>query len=152
VRFIEEVAPYAEGHVLELYSGSGFFSIPIAQRAKEIIAIESNRAAVRQARDNATANKTQSIRFVDGQVDTALRGAKLNPDVVVLDPPRAGCGLKVAEQIAAMKPKRIVYISCNPATFAREAGKLGKLKKLTLIDQFPNTYHIELVGVFERGD
>jgi 23S rRNA (uracil1939-C5)-methyltransferase len=150
--FIEEVAPYAEGHVLELYSGAGFFSIPIGQRAKQVIAIESNRAAVRQARDNAAANKTSSIRFVDGQVDAALRGADLKPDVVVMDPPRAGCGVKVAEQIAAMKAKRVVYVSCNPATFAREAGKFGTLKRLTLIDQFPNTYHIELVGIFEQGN
>jgi 23S rRNA (uracil1939-C5)-methyltransferase len=147
--FIQEVAPYAEGDVLELYSGAGFFTIPLAQHAKEVIAIESNRAAVRQARDNATANKTWSVRFVEGQVDATLRGADLKPDVVVLDPPRAGCGLRVAEQIAKMKPKRIVYISCNPATFAREAPKLGTLKRLTLVDQFPNTYHIELVGVFE---
>ena len=76
----------------------------------------------------------------------------LKPEVVVLDPPRAGCGLKTAEQIAALKPKRVVYVSCNPATFAREASKFGVLKKLTLIDQFPNTYHIELVGVFESRD
>jgi 23S rRNA (uracil1939-C5)-methyltransferase len=151
-RFIEAVAPYTEGHVLELYAGSGFFSIPIAQHAKEIIAIESNRAAVRQARDNAAANKTRSVQFVEGQVDAILRGTHLKPDVVVLDPPRVGCGLKVAEQIAAMKPKRVVYVSCNPATFAREAGKLGRLTRLTLLDQFPNTYHIELVGVFEQGN
>jgi 23S rRNA (uracil1939-C5)-methyltransferase len=147
--FIQEVAPYAEGRVLELYSGAGFFTIPIAQRAKEVIAIESNRAAVRQARDNATANKTWSVRFVEGEVAATLREADLKPDVVVLDPPRAGCGLRVAEAIARMKPKRVVYVSCNPATFAREAAKLGTLRKLTLVDQFPNTYHIELVGVFE---
>jgi 23S rRNA (uracil1939-C5)-methyltransferase len=147
--FLKEVAQYAEGHVLELYSGAGFFTIPIAQAAKEVIAIESNRAAVRQARDNATANKTWSVRFVEGQVDTTLRGSDLNPDVVVLDPPRAGCGVKVAEQIAAMRPKRVVYVSCNPATFAREASRLGRITRLTMIDQFPNTYHIELVAVFD---
>jgi len=147
--FIKEVAQYAEDHVLELYSGAGFFTIPMAQAAKEVIAIESNRAAVRQARDNAAANKTWSVRFAEGQVDATLRGSELKPNVVVLDPPRAGCGIKVAEQIAAMKPKRVVYVSCNPATFAREAPKLGKLTRLTLVDQFPNTYHIELIGVFE---
>lgn len=147
--FIKEVAQYAEGRVLELYSGVGFFTIPMAQTAKEVIAIESNRAAARQARDNAAANKTWSVRFVEGQADATLRGAALEPDVVVLDPPRSGCGLKVADQIAAMKPRRVVYISCNPATFAREAAKFGTLKKLTMVDQFPNTYHIELIGVFE---
>jgi 23S rRNA (uracil1939-C5)-methyltransferase len=148
--FLKEVAQYAEGHVLELYSGSGFFTIPMAQTAKEVIAIESNRAAARQARDNATANKTRALQFVEGQVDATLRSSELKPDVIVMDPPRAGCGVKVAEQIAGMGAKRIVYVSCNPATFAREARKLGTLKRLTLIDQFPNTYHIELIGVFEK--
>jgi 23S rRNA (uracil1939-C5)-methyltransferase len=146
--FTKEVAQYSEGKVLELYSGTGFFSIPLAQTAKEVIAVESSRSALRQARENATANKMWSIRFIEGNVDTTLRGAELDPDVVVLDPPRAGCGVKVAEQIAAMKPKRVVYVSCNPATFAREASKFGRLQKLTLIDQFPNTYHIELIGIF----
>jgi 23S rRNA (uracil1939-C5)-methyltransferase len=148
--FIKEVVEQAGGgNILELYSGSGFFSIPLSRNANEIIAIESNRAAVRQARENATANKAGTIQFVEGPVDSTLRQSELQPDVVVLDPPRAGCGVKVAEGIAEMKPKRIVYVSCNPATFAREAGKLGRLTRLTLIDQFPNTYHIELVGVFE---
>lgn len=148
--FINEVVENGgTGHVLELYSGAGFFSIPLARVSKEVIAIESDRTAVRQALHNAEANKTWSVRFVEGQVDATLRNSQLKPEVVVLDPPRAGCGLRTAEQIAALKPKRVVYISCNPATFAREASKFGVLKKLTLIDQFPNTYHIELVGVFD---
>jgi len=151
--FINEVVENAgTGNVLELYSGAGFFSIPLARAAREVIAIESDRAAIRQARETAEANKTGSIRFVEGQVDATIQTSDLKPEVVVLDPPRAGCGLKTAERIAALKPKRVVYVSCNPATFAREASKFGVLKKLTLIDQFPNTYHIELVGVFARGD
>lgn len=148
--FTKEVVEQAgSGNVLELYSGSGFFSIPLSRAATEVIAVESNRNAVRQARENAAANKAWSIRFIDGQVDATLLDSAVRPDVVVLDPPRAGCGVKTAAAIAEMKPKRVVYISCNPATFAREAAKLGKLKRLTLVDQFPNTYHIELVGVFE---
>jgi 23S rRNA (uracil1939-C5)-methyltransferase len=142
------------GHVLELYAGAGFFSIPLARVAKEVIAIESNRAAVRQARENVTANKTWNLRFVEGQADTTL-GSELKPEVVVLDPPRAGCGVKTTERIAALKPRRIVYISCNPSTFARETAVLVKqnyaLTRLTLVDQFPNTYHIETVGLFEKA-
>lgn len=149
--FLREVSQYAEGRVLELYAGAGFFSIPLARAAKEVIAIESNRAAVRQARENAASNQAWSLRFVEGQVDATLGGSALKPDVVVMDPPRAGCGVKVAETIAAMEPKRVVYVSCNPATFAREAPKLGTLKRLTMVDQFPNTYHIELVAVFEKS-
>ena len=148
---LDQVGP-APKHVLELYSGAGFFSIPLAGIAKEVIAIESNRSAARQARENATANKTWQLRVVDGQVDATLRDSDLQPDVVVLDPPRAGCGVKTAENIAKLKPERIVYVSCNPATFAREAAVFAKqgylLQRLTLVDQFPNTYHIEIVGLF----
>src|SRR5262245_47620390 len=127
--FIREVCDQAgpdPGHVLELYAGAGFFSIPLAQAAKEVIAIESNRAAVRQARENATSNKTWQVRFVEGQADATVRAPDLKPNVVVLDPPRAGCGTQTAERIASLKPKRIVYISCNPTTFAREAAVFTK--------------------------
>jgi len=154
--FINEVLDQTgaqPGHVLELYAGAGFFSIPLSKVAKEVIAIESDRAAVRQARENVTANKTWNLRFVEGQADTTF-GSDLKPEVVVLDPPRAGCGVKTAERIAGLKPRRIVYVSCNPSTFAREAAVLVKqnykLTRLTLVDQFPNTYHIETVGLFER--
>jgi 23S rRNA (uracil1939-C5)-methyltransferase len=140
-------------HVLELYAGAGFFSIPLAQVATEVIAIESSPSAVRQGRENAALNKTWQLRFVEGQADATLRGADVKPDVVVLDPPRAGCGVRTTERIAELKPRRIVYISCNPSTFAREAAILSKrnyeLSSLTLVDQFPNTYHIETVGLFE---
>jgi 23S rRNA (uracil1939-C5)-methyltransferase len=149
---LEQVGPSPQ-HVLELYSGAGFFSIPLARVAKEVIAIESDRAAVRQARENSKLNQTWQARFVEGQVDATVRVPDLKPDVVVLDPPRAGCGVKTAEGIAGLKASRVVYVSCNPSTFAREAAVLIKrgyeLKRVTLVDQFPNTYHIETVALFE---
>ena len=86
-------------------------------------------------------------------VDSALKNADVHPDVVVLNPPRAGCGVGVASQVAGLKANRLVYVSCNPTTFAREAALLVgngyRLTRLTLIDQFPNTYHIESVALFE---
>jgi 23S rRNA (uracil1939-C5)-methyltransferase len=154
--FIDEVIEQAgrsPNHVLELYAGAGFFSIPLARVANEVIAIESSRSAVRQGRENATANGSQRLRFVEGNVNSLIGGARLKPDLVVLDPPRAGCGVKTAEGIAQLQPRRIVYISCNPSTFAREAAIFSKhnygLRRLALVDQFPNTYHIETVATFE---
>jgi 23S rRNA (uracil1939-C5)-methyltransferase len=153
---IDEVVQQAgpsPGNVLELYSGAGFFSVPLARVATEVIAIESSRNAVRLAQENARINQTWQLRSVEGQVDTTLRSADLHPNVIVLDPPRTGCGIRTAEQIAAFKAKRIVYVSCNPATFAREAAvfvaKGYELGGVTLVDQFPNTFHIELVASFE---
>jgi 23S rRNA (uracil1939-C5)-methyltransferase len=151
---LEHVGPSPK-HVLELYAGAGFFSIPLSRVANEVIAIESNRWAVRQAQENATANQSRQLQFVQGQADVILlRSTDLKPDVVLLDPPRAGCGVKMAERITQLKPQRIVYVSCNPSTFAREAEILSKngygLRRLTLVDQFPNTYHIETVALFSR--
>jgi len=121
--------------------------------AKELIAIESSRTAVRLGQQNVRINQTWQLRFAEGQVNATLRGSALHPNVVVLDPPRAGCGTETADQIIGLQPKRIVYVSCNPATFAREAAtfiaKGYELKRVTLVDQFPNTFHIELIASFE---
>lgn len=144
----------APGHVLELYAGAGFFSVPLARVAKEVIAIESSRPAVRQARENATLNAARNVRFVEGQVEAMIRGADLKPAIVILDPPRAGCGVRTAERIVQLRPEKIVYISCNPTTFAREVGILARkdyeLRRLALVDQFPNTYHIETIALFSH--
>ncbi len=154
--FINEVLRHvgsAPTNVLELYSGAGFFTIPISKIATEVIAIESDRAALRQARENAKVNERWNIRLAEGQVGATLQDTGLKPEVVVLDPPRAGCGTKEAGLIAALGARRIIYISCNPSTFGREAGVFLRngydLSRVTLIDQFPNTYHIEMVAVLE---
>jgi 23S rRNA (uracil1939-C5)-methyltransferase len=142
----------APRHVLELYSGVGFFSVPLSQIATEVIAVEESGHAVRQARESAGINDRGNLRFVEGRVDATLQEARVKPDVVVLDPPRAGCGVKVAKKITEVRPNRIVYVSCNPSTFAREAAVFVSrgydLRRLTLVDQFPNTYHIEMVSSF----
>jgi 23S rRNA (uracil1939-C5)-methyltransferase len=140
--------------VLELFSGSGFFSIPLAKVSEQLIGVENHRAAVKQARDNARMNGVWNTRFALGAVDTTLQDADLQPDLVVLNPPRTGAGPEVAARIAGLKAPRVVYVSCNPTTFAREAVVLVKngyrLTRVTMIDQFPNTYHIELVATLER--
>ncbi len=150
---ISQVGPSAK-HVLELYAGTGFFSLPLARISTEVISVEENNKAVRYGRENVQMNKVSNLRFVVGDVIATLKAADSRPDVVVLDPPRAGCGVIGAQQIARLKPRRIVYVSCNPSTFAREARTFVsagyELKQVTLIDQFPNTYHSEMVGQFDR--
>jgi 23S rRNA (uracil1939-C5)-methyltransferase len=142
-------------HLLDLYCGSGFFSLQLARMANQVIGIESNARAVRQAQDNAKLNEVFNVEFFEGQVAAALQEADLKPRVVVLNPPRTGAGAKNTARIAGMRPERIVYVSCNPSTFAREAAVLTSagynLQRLTIVDQFPNTYHIETVGLFGRA-
>ena len=139
-------------HVLDLYCGSGFFSIPLAQQCQELIGIESSRIAVHQARKNARANGVENAKFHEGEVADLLKGTKIRPDLVVLNPPRTGAGKEAAGVIADLQARRIVYVSCNPSTFAREAAILCskgyRLTQITMIDQFPNTYHIELAAAF----
>src|SRR3989442_12533349 len=143
VNEVLQQAGSSPGNVLDLYAGVGFFSIPVARVAKEVIAIESSRTAVRLAQENARINQTWQLRSVYGQVGATLRGAGLHPNVVILDPPRVGCGVETANQIAGLKPNRIVYVSCNPATFAREAAafiaKGYELRRVTIVDQLSDT-------------
>jgi 23S rRNA (uracil1939-C5)-methyltransferase len=142
-------------HVLDLFCGSGFFSIPIARRATEVLGVESGRIAVRQGKLNAKLNEVSNVTFVGGDVEDAMKDANVKPDVVLLNPPRTGCGKETARRVAKLGAERIVYVSCNPSTFAREAAVLKEngyeLDQLTMIDQFPNTYHIELVAGFRRS-
>jgi len=139
-------------YVLDLFCGSGLFSIPVAKRSVEVLGVEFNRIAVRQGRLNANLNHVENIQFVERDVDSALKDARIRPDVVLLNPPRTGSGKQTMNQIARLRAARVVYVSCNPSTFAREAAVLVnqgyKLDRITMIDQFPNTYHIEMVASF----
>ena len=154
-RFMNEVLDQAGSsprHVLDLFCGSGFFSIPVAKRATELIGVESSRTAVREARRNAELNGVENIEFVERDVEGALKRTTLKPDLVLVNPPRTGCGKQTVQSVAAMLAPRVVYVSCNPSTFAPEAAILlkngYKLERIAMIDQFPNTYHIELAASF----
>ena len=155
--FIHEVTAAASGsqHILDLFCGSGFFTIPLARAAQEVLGVEWSRAALRQGKLNAKLNNVSNIEFFEGHVEDTLRkSSALRPDLVVMNPPRAGCGRDVAGQIARLKASRLLYVSCNPSTFAREVSVFVAegytLKQIVLIDQFPNTYHIEMTAVFEK--
>jgi len=156
--FMNEVVALAgpePGHTLDLFCGSGFFSIPMARRAVEVIGVDSNAAGIRQARINAKLNDVRNAEFFSKDVEGALRSSDLQPTVVLLNPPRTGCGRQAAERIADLGARRIVYASCNPSTFAREAEIFVRrgyaCETLIMVDQFPNTYHIELVAAFIAG-
>lgn len=142
--------------VLDLFCGSGFFSIPLATIAEEVLGVEASRTAVKQAQLNARLNNVTNAEFFEGPVEDALRQSPdLRPDLVVLNPPRAGAGREAAKLVAGLGALHLLYVSCNPSTFAREIPVIlaggYKLEGLTLIDQFPNTYHIELVAAFRKA-
>ena len=106
--------------VLDLYAGVGNFTLPLAVRVKEIVGIEENRTAVEDARFNAERNRIRNCDFIQGRVEDVLKQWKReSPDLIVLDPPRMGCKIAL-NQITKLRPKKIVYISCEPTTFARD--------------------------------
>jgi 23S rRNA (uracil1939-C5)-methyltransferase len=156
------VAEYAalEGweRVYDLYSGIGTIALTLAPRAGELWGIEIVEQAVADAISAAKRNEVTSAHFFAGDARLALpelieRAGK--PDVVVVDPPRAGLSQKVVRRIIDASPKRIVYVSCNPTTLAPNAAQLveagWRLIKVCPVDMFPQTPHIECVALLERG-
>lgn len=138
--------------VADLYSGAGTFSIPLAKKVDDVFAVESAASSVRDLRQNAEANDVW-IDVIGG--DAARELPELgNLDALVVDPPRAGLAEGVSESIAAAGPRRVAYVSCDPSTWARDVARLEacgyRLLKAEPIDLFPQTYHCELVSIFER--
>lgn len=156
--FLESVLKHASGanRILDLFCGSGFFSIPLGESGAQVLGVENSKLAVKQANTNARLNRAGSVEFFEGNVEGTLRTSpEVKPDLVVLNPPRSGAGRNVAKQIAGLKAERLIYVSCNPSLFASESVVLMShgysLQSLALIDQFPNTYHIETVALFSRN-
>ena len=144
-----------EETVLELYSGGGNFTIPIADRARKVIGIEVGKASISDALENARINNIRNATFIQATAEKGLKEIQnskfktQNFDLVLLDPPRDGCSKEVIEGIAALRPKKIIYVSCNPSTLARDLGRFQTLgyttKSSRPFDMFPQTYHIESV-------
>lgn len=143
--------------VLDLYCGIGNFSLPLAKKAKTVIGIESGYSAIEDAKANAALNGILNTEFVADDMQKGLKaliGRKLRADVIVLDPPRAGATLKTLERVLAFVPQKIVYVSCNPSTLARDLKFFQlfgfRLDRLQPVDMFPYTYHIECVAEMVR--
>ena len=143
----------------DLYCGTGSISLFLAQKAKKVIGIEIVEDAVKNAKENADLNGITNTEFYCGAAeDVAPKLIKdgEKADVVVLDPPRKGCEEKLLSAIAEMKPMKIVYVSCDCATMARDAKILCEkgytLKETHVFDQFPMTSHVESAVLMERAD
>lgn len=142
--------------VFDLYSGTGTIALHIADDVHEVVGIEAVEQAVNDARENAAVNNVANCTFLLGDLKETLVGSRHSglllptPDVVIIDPPRAGMHEKVAREIGSLQPRRIVYVSCNPATQARDLKILCEsgsylLEEIQPVDMFPHTYHIENV-------
>jgi len=144
-------------HVLDLFCGLGNFTLPIARFAKQVVGIEGSTQMVDRATANALHNNITNTEFYAANLMQPSETAgwlKMPYDKILLDPPRTGAK-EIIPFIANKSAKRIVYVSCNPATLARDAGELVythgyKLKKVGVINMFPHTSHIEAIALFEK--
>lgn len=146
-------------NVIDAYCGTGTITLFLAQKAKRTLGIEIVPAAIRDAKQNAKDNHITNADFICA--DAAKELPELvrdgnKADVIVLDPPRAGCEQRVLDAIAKVKPRRLVYVSCNPASLARDVAILHGtgfvLRKVQPVDMFPHTSHVETVVLMSRKD
>jgi 23S rRNA (uracil1939-C5)-methyltransferase len=135
--------------VLDLYSGTGTIPIVLSEAARQITGIEIVESAVEDAEKNCLKNEIFNCKFIKGDIKNCLASICERPDVLIIDPPRAGMHKDVVKQVLNMLPDRIVYVSCNPATLARDIALLigdYRIQEVQPVDMFPHTYHVEAVA------
>ena len=147
MKFIEK-----SDHVFDLYSGIGTITLLLSKHANKVTGVEKSRVSHLDAIANAQQNDIKNVLFVKNRVDRFLRKTETLPDIVVVDPAREGMKRDVCESLLGLEPKRIIYLSCNPATQAADFNRLKEKYELVYaqpIDMFPQTYHIENLIVLE---
>lgn len=140
--------------IFDLFCGTGTIGICFAKFVNQVFGVEINASAIEIAKKNAELNGLNNIKFLCGDAEKELKNLPKNPDIIIVDPPRACLGEKLSEKLASLNALKIVFVSCNPTTFARDARVLidngYKLLEVQPVDMFPHTYHIETVSVFEK--
>ena len=142
--------------VLDLFCGMGTMSLAAARQAGSVIGIEENPQAIRLAQLAARINEVAGVRFLAGKVEETLPGLRAGScDAALLDPPRAGLEPAAIGELLRLGPPRIVYVSCEPSTHARDVMRLVsggyRLRRAALVDMFPHTYHVESIALLERA-
>ncbi len=146
--------------ILDAYCGGGLISLSLAKYAKKIIGIEEVKQSIEDAQYSVKENAIHNVHFINGKVENKIQEVleKDKPEIIVLDPPRIGCNKQVLETVLNSGVGKIIYVSCNPSTLARDLGILTNnennapftIKSIQLIDMFPHSYHVECVVLLER--
>lgn len=153
----EYVAPKPDQTILDLYCGTGTIGLSMANSVKELVGVEIIPEAIEDAKVNAKLNGIENARFICGDASLAaeeLKNEGIKPATVILDPPRKGCAEELLKTVAEINPQKIVYVSCDPATLARDCSRLLTLgyevKEVTPVDMFPRTHHVESVALLNK--
>ncbi len=156
-RLYDQVVRYAEltgeETVMDLYCGAGTIAIYLSDQAREVIGLEIVESALADAERNCRRNAVHNCRFIGGDLRRTLPQLGVRPEVMIIDPPRAGMHQDVVRDVLLLAPRRIVYVSCNPATLARDLGLLKEtyaVEEIQPVDMFPHTFHIEAVAKLVR--
>lgn len=152
-KLYKEVLNNIDGNnVLDLYCGTGTISLFLAQKVKNVLGIEINKDAVECANMNKKINNINNVNFICGDASKEIDKLSFKPDCIVVDPPRAGLTKQAIGDILKISPKKIIYVSCDPVTLARDIKMLNKYEviKVTPFDMFPQTHHVECVSVLCR--
>jgi 23S rRNA (uracil1939-C5)-methyltransferase len=157
LKLYQKVLEYADltgqETVLDLYSGTGTIPVFLAKNSKLVIGMELVASAVRDAERNCSSNGIDNCRFILGDIRESLARFKIKPDVLIIDPPRAGMHQEVLARAMELSSERIIYISCNPATLARDLVEMSRdyeVAEVQPVDMFPHTYHVEVVTKLVR--
>ena len=146
--------PAEKNSLLDLYCGIGNFSIPLSGTFKNVTGVDSSVESIKLARRNAEVNDLDNVKFVQEKCRRYMERLNEPPDVLLADPPRSGMK-DILPYIIKLRPKNIIYISCNPTTLARDlkflTGNDYRIKKIRPFDMFPHTYHVETATLLEYG-
>jgi len=152
-RLYETVVRYADltggETVLDLYSGTGTIPLFLSDKVRSVAGIEISPSATRDAAMNARENGIDNCQFICGDIREKLAEVPDVPDILIIDPPRAGMHKDVLARVITLSPQKIVYVSCNPATLARDLAQMTAsydLLEIQPVDMFPHTYHIEAIA------
>lgn len=153
----QKLALQGTEYLVDAYCGIGTFTLPLAKQVDQALGIEVQGTAVEQAQINAQINRITNVTFETGTVETVLPQLGITPDIVLLDPPRQGCNPQVIETLLSVMPQRLVYISCKPATLARDLKRLChpggyQLTHVQPADFFSQTPHVECAAFLEKQE
>src|SRR3972149_386066 len=155
LKTVEEMLTGVKGTILDTYCGIGSMTLRLAKHFDSVIGIEENETAIENALKSAERNGIKNCSFLAGTTERYLKNFEETSDIgaIILNPPRKGCSEEVLNSILKIKPEKIVYVSCNPSTLSRDLNKLSQIyeiKKVKVIDMFPQTVHMETVVLLEK--